>query len=67
VFRFYVYVEISFGSVIASCVCPLLCGCCENDDLVGFVLFNPCQRHAGDCWNFSCRVIVASDDISPVG
>jgi hypothetical protein len=33
-----VYVDISFGSVIATHLRHLLCGCCKNDDLAGFVL-----------------------------
>jgi hypothetical protein len=38
VFRFDVYVDISVGSVMATCLCPLLCCCCTNDDLTSVVL-----------------------------
>jgi hypothetical protein len=38
VFRSDAYVQISIGSVMATRLRPLLCGCCLNDDLAGFIL-----------------------------
>jgi hypothetical protein len=38
VFKFEIYVDISVGSVMATRLRPLVCGCCLNNDFTGVVL-----------------------------